>query len=522
MFESLSDRLQSVFQKLGSKGRLDEDDVREAMKQVRLALLEADVNYKVVKDFVARVTEQAIGEEVTKSLTPHQQVVKIVHQELINLLGTDNAPLQESRPGPTVIMLVGLQGTGKTTLSAKLALHLRKNGRRVMLAACDVYRPAAITQLETLGKQLNVPVHSEGTHLSPPEIAANALERAKREMINVLIIDTAGRLQIDEPLMQELDEIEARVNPIERLLVVDAMTGQEAVRVADTFKERVDITGLVMTKMDGDARGGAALSVRAVTGVPIKFISSGEKIDTNTLEPFHPDRLASRILGMGDVLSLIEKAEELYDADQAKTMEKKLRKGKFDFEDFLNAMQQMRKLGPLQQILGMIPGMSQLARNEELVDESQLKRVEAIIFSMTPKERRNPDLIKGSRRSRIARGSGVNEQEVSQLVKQFREMQKMMKQFTGGEPIMKDLGVELDKIEIAQLGQAKKIVIDSENTTIVEGAGSSKDIQAASSRSAAKSTRPPATTTVRSFRSGWRSSPGAWPRSTSVPPARRS
>jgi signal recognition particle subunit SRP54 len=432
MFESLSDRLQTVFQKLGSKGRLDEADVREAMKQVRLALLEADVNFKVVKDFVNTVTEQAIGEEVTKSLTPHQQVVKIVHQELINLLGTDNAPLQEARPGPTVIMLVGLQGTGKTTLAAKLALHLRKKGRRVMLAAADVYRPAAITQLQTLGKQLNVPVYSEGTQASPPDIAANALAQARQDQMNVLIIDTAGRLQIDEPLMEELARIEERVQPTERLLVVDAMTGQEAVRVADTFNQRVNITGLVMTKMDGDARGGAALSVRAVTGVPIKFISSGEKIDGNTLEPFYPDRLASRILGMGDMLSLIEKAEQMYDADQAKAMEKKLRKGKFDFEDFLNAMHQMRKLGPLQQILGMIPGMSQIARNEELLDESQLKRVEAMIFSMTPHERRNPEVIKNSRRARIARGSGTTEQDVAALIKQFQQMQRMMKQMTAG------------------------------------------------------------------------------------------
>jgi len=432
MFESLSDRLQAVFQKLGSKGKLNEDDVREAMKQVRLALLEADVNFKVVKEFVAKVTEQAIGEEVTKSLTPHQQVVKIVHQELINLLGNDNVPLQESRPGPTVIMLVGLQGTGKTTLAAKLALSLRKKGRKVLLAACDVYRPAAIAQLESLGKQLGITVYTDPGSTSPPDIAAKAVDLAKRELFNTVIVDTAGRLQIDEPLMQELEQIDARVHPIERLLVVDAMTGQEAVRVADTFNQRVSVTGLVMTKMDGDARGGAALSVRSVTGVPIKFISSGEKIDGNTLEPFYPDRLASRILGMGDVLSLIEKAEEMYDAEDAKRMEKRLRKGQFDFEDFLKAMQQMRKLGPLQQILGMIPGMSQLARNEELISEKQLKQVEAMIFSMTIEERRNPDLIKGSRRERIARGSGTTVQDISQLTKQFQQMQRMMKQMTGG------------------------------------------------------------------------------------------
>jgi len=435
MFESLSDRLQAVFQKLGSKGRLDENDVREAMKAVRLALLEADVNFKVVKDFVARVTEQAIGEEVTKSLTPHQQVVKIVHNELINLLGTEHAPLQEARPGPTVIMLVGLQGTGKTTLAAKLALHLRKKGRRVMLAACDVYRPAAITQLQTLGKQLNVPVYSEGTSARPPDIAARAVEQARRDLVNVVIIDTAGRLQIDEPLMQELAEIDARVHPTERLLVVDAMTGQEAVRVAEAFNARVNLTGLVMTKMDGDARGGAALSVRAVTGVPIKFLSTGEKVDIHTLEPFYPDRLASRILGMGDVLSLIEKAEQMYDAEQARAMEKKLRKGKFDFEDFLTSMQQMRKLGPLQELLKLIPGLGQLARNEELVDERQLKRIEAMIFSMTPYERRNPEVIKGSRRARIARGSGTSERDVAALVKQFLQMQRMMKQIAGGMDI---------------------------------------------------------------------------------------
>ena len=431
MFESLSDRLQTVFQKLGSKGKLTEDDVREAMKQVRLALLEADVNFKVVKDFVAKVTELSIGEDVTKSLTPHQQVVKIVHQELINLLGNDNVPLQESRPGPTVIMLVGLQGTGKTTLAAKLALTLRKKGRRVLLAACDVYRPAAITQLQSLGKQLGITVYTDPGSTSPPDIAAQAVELAKKELYNTVIVDTAGRLQIDDLLMQELEQIDARVHPIERLLVVDAMTGQEAVRVADTFNQRVSITGLVMTKMDGDARGGAALSVRSVTGVPIKFISSGEKVDGNTLEAFYPDRLASRILGMGDVLSLIEKAEEMYDVEEAKRMEKRLRKGQFDFEDFLNAMQQMRKLGPLQQILGMIPGFSQIARNEELISEKQLKQVEAMIFSMTIEERRNPDIIKNSRRERIARGSGTTVQDIAQLTKQFQQMQRMMKQIGG-------------------------------------------------------------------------------------------
>jgi signal recognition particle subunit SRP54 len=436
MFESLSDRLQGVFQKLGSKGVLNEEDVREGMKQVRLALLEADVNYKVVKDFVARVTEKAVGEEVMKSLTPHQQVVKIVHEELINLLGEENVPLEEARPGPTIIMLVGLQGTGKTTLAAKLGLYLRKErGKRVLLAACDVYRPAAIKQLETLGKQLNIPVYSEGTDSIPPEIAYHAVEHARKELFNVVIIDTAGRLQIDEPLMEELEQIEELVENTERLLVVDAMTGQEAVRVAETFNQRINLTGLAMTKMDGDARGGAALSVRAVTGVPIKFLSTGEKVDGNTLQPFYPDRLASRILGMGDVLSLIERAEQLYDEDEAKSMHKKISKGKFDFEDFLSAMQQMKKLGPFQQILGMIPGMGQIARSmeesDEMVPENELKKIEAIISSMTRYERRNPDIIKGTRRDRIANGSGTTVQDVSGLLKQFRQMQRMMKQMTG-------------------------------------------------------------------------------------------
>jgi signal recognition particle subunit SRP54 len=432
MFESLSDRLQTVFQKLGGKGKLTEDDVREAMKQVRLALLEADVNFKVVKEFVAKVTEQAIGEEVTKSLTPAQQVVKIVNQELVELLGSANVPLVESKPGPTVLMMVGLQGAGKTTLSAKLALFLRKKGKRPLLVAADVYRPAAITQLESLGKQLNIPVHSEGTEASPPAIARNALQRARAEGMNYVIVDTAGRLQIDDRLMDELEQIVAAVNPAEKLLVVDAMIGQEAVKVAEEFNRRVDLTGVVMTKVDGDARGGAALSVRSVTGVPIKFLGTGEKIDANTLEPFHPERLASRILGMGDVLSLIERAEQIYDEAEAKKMQKKLVKGSFDFEDFLNAMQQMRKLGPLQQILAMIPGMGQLSRDEELVSEKDMKKIEAIIFSMTKQERRNPDMIKGRRKERIAKGSGTQMQDVTALVGQFKQMQRMMKKMGGG------------------------------------------------------------------------------------------
>jgi signal recognition particle subunit SRP54 len=432
MFESLSDRLQTVFQKLSGKGKLTEDDVREAMKQVRLALLEADVNLKTVKEFVAKVTEQAIGEEVTKSLTPAQQVVKIVNAELIELLGAANVPLAEVKPGPTVIMLVGLQGSGKTTLASKLALFLRKKGKRPLLVAADVYRPAAITQLESLGRQLNIPVYSEGTQAAPPSIARNGVQHARLNSHNYVIIDTAGRLQIDDALMTELEQIVEGVQPAEKLLVVDAMIGQEAVRVAEEFNRRIDLSGVVMTKVDGDARGGAALSIRSITGVPIKFLGTGEKVDSHTLEPFHPERLASRILGMGDVLSLIERAEQIYDEEQARKMEKKLRKGSFDFEDFLNAMQQMRKLGPLQEILKMIPGMGQIAKNEELVSEKDMKRIEAIIFSMTIAERRNPDLIKGRRKERIAKGSGTNLQDVTALVSQFKQMQRMMKKMGRG------------------------------------------------------------------------------------------
>lgn len=430
MFESLSDRLQAVFARLGSKGRLGEEDVDEALKEVRRALLEADVNFKVVKDFVARIRERAVGEQITKSLTPAQMVVKIVNDELIHLLGDEPAPLAETRPGPTVLMLVGLQGAGKTTTAAKLALALRKKHKSPLLVAADIQRPAAITQLETLGKQLQIPVYSEGTQSRPPVIARNALDMARKNNYNVVIIDTAGRLQIDELLMAELEEIKAAVNPAETLLIVDAMIGQESVRVAEEFNRRVPLTGFIMTKIDGDARGGAALSIRQVTGVPIKFLGAGEK--TDALEPFYPDRLASRILGMGDVLSLIERAEEVIDKEDAKRMEKKLRKGSFDFEDFLNSMRQMRKLGPLQQILGMIPGLNQLGKIDEMIDERDLKKVEAMILSMTPDERRDPDLIKGRRKDRIARGSGTELEDVNDLISQFREMQKMMKQFTGG------------------------------------------------------------------------------------------
>ncbi len=431
MFESLSDRLQNTFSRLGARGRLGEADVDEALKEVRRALLEADVNFKVVKDFVGRVREQAIGENITKSLSPAQMVVKIVNDELIHLLGDEAVPLASAQPGPTIILLVGLNGAGKTTMAGKLGLFLRKKHRNPLLVACDVYRPAAIKQLETLGKQIQVPVHSEGTQVSPVMIARNGIAEARKNGHGVVILDTAGRLQIDEALMQELEEIRAATNPHETLLVVDAMIGQESVRVAEEFNRRVPLSGFVMTKIDGDARGGAALSIRQVTGVPIKFLGTSEKVDG--LQPFDPPRLASRILGMGDVLTLIERAEENIDKEEAAKMQKKMQKGKFDFEDFLSAMKQMRRLGPLQQILGMLPGMSQLKLDEH-INEDDLKHIEAIIQSMTLEERRNPDIIKQSRKERIARGSGSELEDVNELLKQFREMQRMMKGMMGMMP----------------------------------------------------------------------------------------
>ncbi|HEY0603285.1 MAG TPA: signal recognition particle protein [Herpetosiphonaceae bacterium] len=453
MFESLSDRLQNVFAKLGSRGRLSESDVDEALKEVRRALLEADVNFKVVKDFVARVREQAIGQDVTKSLTPAQMVIKIVNDELIHLLGDEPAPLANAQPGPTVILLVGLNGAGKTTMAAKLSLFLRKKHRNPLLVACDVYRPAAIKQLETLGKQIQVPVYTEGTEVAPPVIARNGIAEARKNGNQVVIIDTAGRLQIDEALMQELEEIRAGINPHETLLVVDAMIGQESVRVAEEFNRRVPLTGFVMTKIDGDARGGAALSIRQVTGVPIKFLGTSEKVDG--LQAFDPPRLASRILGMGDVLTLIERAQENIDQEEAAKMQKKMQKGKFDFEDFLNAMKQMRRLGPLQQILGMLPGMSQL-KLEEHINEDDLKHVEAIIQSMTAEERRNPDIIKQSRKQRIARGSGTDLDDVNELLRQFRDMQHMMKGMMRGMPGMPGAGSTNNKGGSGKKGKKKK------------------------------------------------------------------
>ncbi len=430
MFESLSDKLQETFANLGRKGKLNEADVDAAMRNVRLALLEADVNYKVVKDFVKRVKERAIGAEVMKSLTPAQQVVKIVNEELVELLG-EAERLDLSGQPPHVIMLVGLQGSGKTTTAAKLALQLRKNGQKPLLVAADTRRPAAIEQLETLGRQLDIPVHSEGTKVPPPVIAANAVREARRGAYSVVLVDTGGRLNIDEELMQELSHIKERVHPVEILLVADAMTGQEAVRVAQDFHERVGLTGLILTKIDGDARGGAALSMRAVTGVPIKYIGVGER--TDQLEPFYPDRMASRILGMGDMLSLIERAEQAVEEEEARKAAEKFMRAEFDLSDFLNQLQQIKKMGPLDELMKMIPGFAQIQRQMPVgATDEQLKVIEAIIYSMTPEERRNPKIINASRKRRIARGSGTTVQQVNELLNQFRQVQRLMKQMQKG------------------------------------------------------------------------------------------
>jgi signal recognition particle subunit SRP54 len=431
MFESLQSKLNAVFDKLAARGRLSEEDVELALREVRLALLEADVNFKVVKQLVARVRERAVGTEVTKSLTPAQQVVKIVHEELLRTLG-EAARLDLSGTPPHVIMLVGLQGSGKTTTAGKLALTLRKQqGKRSLLVACDTYRPAAVTQLEVVGKQIDVPVHSEGTKPLPPEIARRGIQRAREMAMDVVILDTAGRLQISDDMMAELEQIKALVKPKEILLVADAMTGQEAVNVAKGFHERVQLTGLILTKVDGDARGGAAISMREVTGVPIKFLGIGEKLDA--LEVFHPDRLATRILGMGDMMTLIEKAGETVDQEQAEKITKRLVKGELNLDDFLKQMQQIKKMGPLTQILDMIPGMSRLSKDlQPDVTDQQFKRVEAIINSMTAQERRDPKIISGSRKRRIARGSGTTVPEINDLLNQFRQMQRMMKQLGSG------------------------------------------------------------------------------------------
>lgn len=429
IFESLSDRLQATFKKLRGHGKLTEDDVNEAMRDVRMALLEADVNFKVVKQFIKTVKERAIGQDVLETLTPAQVVIKIVDEELTKLMGGTQSRINMSPKPPTIIMMVGLQGAGKTTSAGKLGLALKKQGKRPLLVAADIYRPAAITQLQVLGKQLDIPVFSMEQGTDAVTIAKNSIDYSQSHACDVVIIDTAGRLQIDEKLMQELKDIKSEVHPHEILLVVDAMTGQESVNVAQAFNESLGLDGVVMTKLDGDARGGAALSVKAVTGVPIKFIGLGEKLEP--LEPFHPDRMASRILGMGDVLSLVEKAQATFDMEEAKKMEKKLRKDEFTLDDFLSQMQQVKKLGSLDNILGLIPGMGglkkQLAGQDIDLDGREMRQIEAIIKSMTPKERANINIINGSRRKRIAMGSGTRVQDVNKLLKQFGEMKKMMK-----------------------------------------------------------------------------------------------
>ncbi len=427
VFEGLAEKLQETFDKLRGKGKLSEEDVKSALKEVRMSLLEADVNYQVVKDFISRIEERAVGEEVMDSLTPAQQVIKIVKEELTELMGGEHESINFADKPPTVIMLVGLQGSGKTTSAGKLANHFKKEGKSPLLVAADVYRPAAIDQLEQLGRQLDVDVFQMGDENDPVDIVKGAVSSARSHQNDMVLVDTAGRLHIDEELMDELSRIEEAVTPDETLLVVDAMTGQDAVNVAENFSDELDIDGMFMTKLDGDARGGAALSIKEVTGLPIKYAGVGEKL--NELEPFHPDRMASRILGMGDMLSLIEKAEESFDEEQAKELEEKLRENQFSLADFLDQMEQVRNMGPIDEILGMIPGMGAAKQLKNIqVEEEQLDKIEAIISSMTPEERHNPDIIDGSRRRRIAKGSGTEIQDVNQLLKQFRQTKKMMKQ----------------------------------------------------------------------------------------------
>jgi signal recognition particle subunit SRP54 len=430
VFDSLSDRLRKTLADLTGRGRVSEADVDTALREIRLSLLEADVNFKVVKDFIGRVRERAVGAEILQSLTAGQQVVKIVNDELVALLGGGDRTFH-LQGNPAVIALVGLQGSGKTTSAAKLARYLVKQGRRPLLVAADPYRPAAADQLETLGKSIDIPVHRAAVGSSVVDIARGGLDAARRLVRDVVILDTAGRLTIDEELMAEISAVTAAVKPVETLLVVDAMTGQEAVTVAQAFKDAVPLTGLVLTKIDGDARGGAALSISAVTGLAVKFMGTGEK--TDALEVFHPDRLAGRILGMGDVMTLVERAQEVVDEKQAAKMEEKLRKAQFTLEDFLEQIQQVQKMGPVGSLVSMIPGMGGMAKDaQEAVDRGDLKRVEAIIHSMTPRERRDPSVINGSRRRRIAAGSGTGTTDINRLIKQHAEIQKLMKQLAGG------------------------------------------------------------------------------------------
>ena len=449
-FEGLSDKLSAVFKKLKNKGKLTESDVKTAMREVRLALLEADVNYKVAKDFVAKVSERAVGAEVLESLTPAQQVIKIVNEELTVLMGESNARINYSSKIPTVIMMVGLQGSGKTTHSGKLALHFKKMGKRPLLVACDVYRPAAIDQLKVVGSQIDVPVFEMG-QIDPCEIAKKAIAHAKDYGNDIVILDTAGRLHIDTELMDELLRLKEQFHPEEILLVIDSMTGQDAVNVAQSFNEKLGITGVILTKLDGDTRGGAALSVRAVTGAPIKFTGTGEKL--TDLEPFYPDRMASRILGMGDVLTLIEKAEEQLDAKKAEEMAKKLGENSFDMNDLLEQMKQVRKMGSLSQIVSMLPGAKKKLSDEEAEQgEKQLVRTEAIINSMTKKERAKPSIISAQRKKRIAAGSGTKVEDVNRLLKQFEQMQKMMKQLSGNGKQGKKMRQMLSQMQSGGMG----------------------------------------------------------------------
>ena len=428
MFESLGEKLSNAFKKFRSKGKLTEADVKEGMREIKLALLEADVNFKVVREFIKIVSERAVGSEVLESLLPAQQIVKIVNEELTRLMGGSQAKLTIDSKPPTVIMMVGLQGAGKTTHAGKLAAMYKRQGKRPLLVACDVYRPAAIKQLQVLGEKLDIPVFTMGDTVSPVKIAAEGVAFAKQKGYDMVFIDTAGRLQIDEVLMEELQNIKKEVNPIEILLTVDAMIGQESVNVAETFNNLLDITGVILTKLDGDTRGGAALSIRYVTQKPIKFVGMGEKMDA--IEPFHPDRMASRILGMGDVLTLIDKAQAAFDEKQAAALEQKMRQQTFTLDDYLEQLAQLKKMGNLEQLMGMMPGMKPGAMKDLKVDEKALVRTEAIIHSMTRREREKPDIINASRKKRIAQGSGTSVEEVNKVLRQFEQMLKMMKQFT--------------------------------------------------------------------------------------------
>ena len=440
IFEGLADKLQGALGKLKSKGKLTEKDVKDAMREVKLALLEADVNFKVVKDFIKKVQERAVGQEVMESLTPAQHVIKIVNEELTSLMGDVQSKITISPKPPTVLMMVGLQGAGKTTTSGKLGGYFKKQGKKPLLVACDIYRPAAIKQLQVVGEKLDIPVFNMGDKESPINIAKAGLSHAIKNNNDLVIIDTAGRLHVDEALMDELKNIKSEVKPHEILLVVDSMTGQDAVNVAQSFNDALGVDGVILTKLDGDTRGGAALSIRAVTQKPIKFIGMGEKLDD--LEPFHPDRMASRILGMGDILSLIEKAQENIDLDKAKELESKIKKQELDFEDFLEQMEQIQKMGPLNKVLEMIPGMGSMKDQLGDIDmnNKEIVRTKAIVQSMTKEERRNPSILNASRKKRIAKGSGTSVQDVNRLIKQFNEMKKMMKMFTGSQKSMKKRG----------------------------------------------------------------------------------